>query len=332
MSPHQVRIVAPNPQSLEKIKDIAHRNGFLVSINSWGFEINAPLGHVSFRYEGTVLVAAFSAPSDAELQMLKEIYAERFANLVLSDKVTWSSPSSKKPLNQISAEVISSNQISPNFVRVRLAGEFEVFTERAAGMHFRFLFGPDGAELPSLDENGLTWWPGGIQAWHRPVFTVRGLGPKSDWIEVDIALHPGGRTSAWCQSVEVGTKIGLNGPSGSKMPTAKNLMLFGDETAMPVILRIIEQAPRETSGQAFVAVQGRLDIQQPKNSDKFDMHWLYMKDPNALNNELERCLFDNSNAYVMFAAERTQADQARQFLKASDLSSEQFRVASYWTR
>ena len=132
----------------------------------------------------------------------------------------WIALPEKHPLNQTRTGDLSCKQISPTFMRMRLIGDFSAYALPLAGLHFRFLLGPNGSDLPTLDEKGLTEWPSGLAAWYRPVFTVRRIADTNDWIDVYIALHESGRTTHWCRSVLPGTIVRLNGPSGSKMPIA----------------------------------------------------------------------------------------------------------------
>lgn len=100
------------------------------------------------------------------------------------------------------AIVESVTQISLNFRRVRLRGNFRAFA--AGGLHFRFAFGPDGAPHPVEGPEGIEW-PGGIEAWHRPVYTIRALDPKGAWLDTDVFVHQGGRVTAWTEHVQAGT-------------------------------------------------------------------------------------------------------------------------------
>lgn len=59
--------------------------------------------------------------------------------------------------------------------------------------------------------------PRRIRAWQRPIYTVRGIRKEPGLTEVDfdVFLHDGGRTTEWCKSEKLGSKIVLAGPSGS---------------------------------------------------------------------------------------------------------------------
>ena len=332
MSKHQAILQADAASVFEPIKEIAEQNGFTVNRSDTRMVDDAPLGLVVLEQRGDQTTVAFDAPSKAELQMLKELYAQRFAKLGFADGIIWSAPKAAAPLNQVVCEISDCTQISPNFARVRLAGDFTAFATKTAGLHFRFLFGPEGTAWPTLDANGLTYWPDGVSSWHRPPYTVRRLAPDASWIDVDIVLHDGGRVTEWCKRVKPGDEIALTGPSGSKMPTENKLALFGDETALPIIFRIVEDAPPDVSGYATIAVRNLKDSQSISASPQFDIRWIDMTDPDALVRGLHKSLHTRPDHSVFFAAERTQADTVRKLLKDAERASRNDRVASYWTK
>lgn len=138
--------------------------------------------------------------------------------------------------------------------------------------------GPKGAELPVLGGKGLTHWPGGSENWHRPVFTVRRMAADASWIDVDIALHDSGRVTQWCAGVEPGQEIGMTGPGGGKLPDAPQVHLFGDETALPVILRMIEDMSVDPTGTATISIRDPVDAQTMDFDSGINLRWIDMKE------------------------------------------------------
>lgn len=217
-------------------------------------------------------------------------------------------------------------------MRLRLAGDFSSFARPGAGLHFRMLFNADGLDWPTLDHRGITRWPGGVNQWHRPPYTRRRLSPEADWLDVDIVLHSGGRVTDWAQQVSTGTEIALHGPSGGTQPTANWLGMIGDETALPVIMRMIEDAPTGTQGQARILLRDPLDAQKLQTASDITLTWGSMAelaDPAQL---LARIQPTCEDYYLFFAAERSQAEAARKAFKASGLPTKRVKAASYWHR
>ena len=316
----------------EPLADIAEKNGYAVERLASKTIITAPLGEVSFVGDEKITKLRFSSRTKAELQLFKDLYADRFKKLGFDAKIKWEKSAGSIPFNQIRCEVTSCGRISNNFKRLRLQGNFSVFSGDAAGLHFRFLLGPDGVGWPYLDENGLTLWPLGISQWHRPVFTARRIAKDAKWIDVDIALHTGGRVTNWLKKLKSGDEIAINGPSGSKMPKADNMFLFGDETAMPAIMRIIENNPPETKVNATLALRDVKDLQAMPDGKQLTIKTVKMEDESALLNELYENYHKFSGCFLFFAAERSQSTTAREFIKTSSILVKSSKISSYWTK
>ncbi|MEM6376194.1 MAG: siderophore-interacting protein, partial [Pseudomonadota bacterium] len=233
-------------------------------------------------------------------------------------------------LNQRLAHVQSSYRSSPNFQRVRLEGDFSAFLPRNAGLHFRLLFGPDGCDWPTRDDRGVTHWPGGAAAWHKPVFTVRAIDPNGAWIDTDIALHAGGRTTEWCQGVQPGAEMAITGPNGGAIRQAGWLGLIGDETALPVICRMLEAAPPDTRGDVILFLRDAADAGAMKVPNAMNMRVEAMHEADPVD-ALQALSIPDEDCYVFFAAERAQVSRARTYLKEAGLASRAFTAASYWT-
>lgn len=332
MSEHAAHLTVALEPVFEKLSDIALQNGFAVERSEHALCIDAPLGRVELSAEKDGTKVSFSAKSGPELQLLKDLYSGRFEKLGFDTDIKWTSPASGMPLNQTLCEITDSTRISPGFQRVRLAGNFGAFAKPGVGLHFRLLFGPEAATWPSLDENGLTTWPGGVKAWHRPPYTVRRLSPAHDWMDVDIVLHDGGRVTEWCNTTKPGTEIALHGPSGSKQPTARHLALFGDETALPVILRIIENAPKGTTGCACIALRDVRDVQPVETTSDIAVEWSTDLGLSAFRDCIAKLDFPQDERHFFFAGEREAAAQMRDVFLAKGLTTKEFKSANYWTR
>ncbi|MEQ3710424.1 MAG: siderophore-interacting protein [Tateyamaria sp.] len=325
-------VAITGPSLLDPLAAIAQRSGFGVKRLGDAMTIDAPLGDVRFDPTENGTELTLTARTPAELQLLTDLYAQRLKDLSLGVPITWAQHTGGMPLNQIVGTVISIRALSPSFARLRLAGDFKAFKQPNAGLHLRLLLHPDSPEWPTLDANGLTQWPCGIASWHRPPYTVRRICAQGTWIDVDIVLHAGGRVTEWCDRVAPGDEVALHGPSGSKQPNAKWLGLIGDETALPVILRIIENAATDTKGQAFIATRHPSDAQQIETQTDIELSWLDMNDDQALLDALNQLIVPDTDRHIFFAAERNFAAQARNWLTQNKLVGPGSKAAAYWTR
>ncbi|MEM9784110.1 MAG: siderophore-interacting protein [Pseudomonadota bacterium] len=331
MLEHRAHLAVPSSEVLESLAAIATRNGYRVTRDDGVMTVAAPLGTVTFTMKAGGAEIVFAAASAAQLQVLKDLYAERFGKLGVSDDLTWQAGQRREPLNQVVGRVVSSVRLSPNFQRLRLEGAFSAYAVPGAGLHFRLLIGEPGAGLPTLDDRGITEWPGGVERWHRPPYTARAVDPGGRWLDIDIVLHEGGRVTDWCQRLVPGEEVALHGPSGSVQPTARWLGLIGDETALPVIMRMIEDAPAGTSGQALVMVRDPADAQVPARNPGIALDWVLadeVADPVDLVRRLD---VPADGRHLFFAAERAQATRVRAYFKEAGFPSRDTKAASYWT-
>ncbi|MEO0915820.1 MAG: siderophore-interacting protein [Pseudomonadota bacterium] len=332
MTEHAAHLTSSPEPVFEKLSEIAVKNGFTVTRAPGVMRIDAPLGRVEMLEDNGGTKVAFAANTAPELQLLKDLYAGRFETFGFDTGIRWTSPKQSTPLNQVLCQVVRSTTISPNFQRVRLAGDFSAFAEPGVGLHFRLLFGPDGAGWPYLDDNGLTTWPHGVKSWHRPPYTVRRLASDASWMDLDIVLHSGGLVTEWSLAVESGAEIAIHGPSGSKQPTASQIALFGDETALPVILRIIEDAPVGTTGHACILLRDLRDVQKVETASDIAVTWTADFSLSEMLAHLEKADLPPENRHVFFAGERADAARMREAFIAKGLARGEFKSASYWTR
>lgn len=270
--------------------------------------------------------------NEAHLQTLKDFLTEQFEAFGLS--ANWSHNSqSKRPANHTFAQVEGVEKISQSFFRVTLrCSQIDRFEDN--GLHFRLLQGAPGADWPSTDENGVTRWPGGPSAWHKPVYTIRELWREGDegFLSFDVFIHRGGRTTEWAQTVQKGDTVVLSGPGGSNTVRNDTWQAFvGDETALPVIARMLEKLPANAVGEATIFVPNACDVQDIPHPEGVDLHWAVAKSRTDQIETLNALTIPDTDRYVFFASEATLASEARQLLLKKGLKKTEFTAATYWT-
>lgn len=274
-----------------------------------------------------------SAESAAALQLLRDTLAERMAALHIP--VVWEVQSGKtRPANLSIAKVVGVARLSPAYVRVTVRGpDLARFAE--GGLHFRLLFGPKDAGWPFIDQSGVTQWPGGDKAWHRPVYTVREITCEADGsarIDFDIFLHDGGRVTDWSKSVAIGEEVALTGPNGGRADhQAGWQLLIGDETAVPVIARQLAALPENTKGKVVLFVPDTADIQALAHPACMTIQWVLRKERQTPLGALHAEPLPPTDRFVFFAAERAEAVAARGYLAEQGLPRDEFHSAAYWT-
>jgi NADPH-dependent ferric siderophore reductase len=197
------------------------------------------------------------------------------------------------------AEVRAVERVSPNFVRVTFGGD-DLFEFGTPGDVFdsriKIVFPPASGILPDLDRETDDWWGsflavpederGSMRTYSVRELRVTDAGTELD---VDFVLHlaPGltGPASRWADAAAVGKELFIVGPrrgvaaaahGGAEYEpgNATSVVLAGDETAAPAIARILEDAPSDLRGCAFIEVPSPADILRIDVPAGVEVHWL----------------------------------------------------------
>lgn len=291
------------------------------------------LGTLTLRPDGAGAQITLEAASDAKLQALRDTVAERLANAAPGQGIRWSDGASEggRPANISVLQVDQVARLSPSFYRVRLTGDLARFDDPTNGLHFKLLFGPDGALAPELDANGLTQWPGGVAAWHRPTYTIRAMDVAAKWMDVDVFIHDGGRVTNWCENVVPGAPIAISGPGGGGLTQAGWIGLIGDETALPVIARMLEGAGADTKGEAVIFVPDLDDRQDIATPAGVSLRWVLRGGEETPLSALEALQIPQTDRFVFLAGERSEQRAARTWMSEQGLNRTESRAAAYWT-
>ena len=266
----------------------------------------------------------------ARLLNLRDTLTWHLDQVGLKHCITWAKmKAGANPANLALGHVVWVSEISPNFTRVRLAGDYTRFLE--GGFHFRLLLGPKELGWPSTDDTGGTVWPGGLAAWNRPVYTVRDICPEGRWIDFDVFRHDGGRANEWIATLEMGEEVGITGPGGTGHVSAPWVGLFGDETALPAVLRMIRGAPEGTRGEAVLLVPTEADIQRVDVPDGITLRWLCRDKGAVLMDAFRDLRLPEGPRYVFYAGEKAEVAEAREHAAAIGLKRGEAHTLVYWT-
>jgi len=201
------------------------------------------------------------------------------------------------PMLFCEVEVVSAERLSPSFVRVELgAPELAEFGVDGPRYDQRIkLVLPDPltgglAPVAGADDAWLTTW------WGRPVaerghvrtYTirdVRGSGADTTLV-VDLVLHleagATGPGSLWAARAAPGDRVVLMAPRRGHAfggiefapPPGAELLLVGDETAVPAVCAVLEQLPSSATGAAFLEVPVTGDVLDVRRPHGMSVTWL----------------------------------------------------------
>lgn len=281
-----------------------------LSMFVWGCELRLVAEPDQMRVE-------LSAPEERLLGNLQDRASEIFAEAGLDiawDKVNEGALAPGLSLMQ----VVRVTRRTDGFLRVRLTGP-DAARFGIDSFHFRLLLPPSGRVpvWPRIGAKGRTVWPEGADALHRPVYTV--AEQADDWVDFDVFRHEGSPTCDWVESDPVGQTVGIIGPGGGWCPEADHLHLFGDETALPAIARMLELA----RGEVTAVIRARTCDLGPLAADP------RVSRTDDLLAALAECQ-TAQGSHVWFAAHTDAARQARQHLLSRGLHKRDFTAVAYW--
>ncbi len=202
------------------------------------------------------------------------------------------------PMILTEVQAVSVERISPTFVRVELGspvladfgveGNGKLYDQR-----IKLVFPNASGNLPSFegaDESWFSTWQDipVEQRGHMRTYTVREVrGSAEDTrLVVDFVLHneegTSGPGSSWAAAAQSGDRLIVLGPKRGKPfggiefapGAARNLLLVGDETAVPAICSILADLDANARGIVFLEVPDSGDLTEVPAPQCIDVVWL----------------------------------------------------------
>jgi len=176
------------------------------------------------------------------------------------------------------ATLVARTMLSSQMMRVTLRcdGFGDSWPIEQPGEIITLLFAPPGEPIV-LPVSGWRF-PADAPAQEWRNYTVRRHHRRRGEIDVDVVLHePPGPACRWAVEMPLGTHVGYAGPRVDFAPreNADWLLLCGDETALPAIAAILEQAPSNGNVVALVEVAdatAQIPVHVPPAAR---LHWVH---------------------------------------------------------
>lgn len=207
-----------------------------------------------------------------------------------------------------SARVARVLQLSPHFVRITFTGpDLAAFGYAGDDQRVKILLPQPGrtlADLPTGHDWYLQWrrLPDQIRPTMR-TYTVRAYREAkaereaTAELDVDFVLHGEhgdrpGPVSTWATGARPGDEVALLGPdrpgtgmmwgaAWSPPKSTRNVLLAGDETAVPAVAAILETLPPGLAGVAFVEVPEPADVLAVPTLPGIEVRWLVRRQSHA---------------------------------------------------
>lgn len=294
---------------------------------------------------GDGLKLRVEAPDRTVLEILRAVVAEHvlaFAGEELAD-IEWRGDTEAGPLFSDFREMRLERavMVAPRMRRLTFRGDAARFASRA-DLHVRMYFPPDGDERPQWPRPG----PGGrtIQPpdGRRPAlryYTVRRADVAAGEVDVDFFMHEdGGPGAAFAAAAREGALVGMAGPLGRAAAPAAFTLFAGDETAIPAIARMLEEAPATARGAALIEIDDARDATPLVAPAGVEIRWLERARAPAGSRLLVEAVraapvpYDG-DCFVWAGCEISDARAIRAYLrKERGLGHERHLVVGYWER
>ncbi|WP_160050893.1 siderophore-interacting protein [Nocardiopsis sp. FR4] len=193
----------------------------------------------------------------------------------------------------IRTRVARTERTTESFLTVTLTGpELGGFEFLGLDQCTRILFarpGQDRLHMPvATDQDG---WVEEFRAMpderrpHVRNYTVRRFDPGALELDIEFVDHgEEGPASAWALGAREGDELGLY-PEGIYYLPPEGVdwhLLAGDESALPAIAAILEQAPPDLEGHAYLEIPTPDDIRDLHTPPGVQVHWLPRTDPHTI--------------------------------------------------
>ncbi|MDF3837793.1 siderophore-interacting protein [Cupriavidus basilensis] len=249
----------------------------------------------------------------------------------------------RHPLKMRLLQVVRTQAVSPQLLRVTLAGDdLKDFVSASFDDHVKVFFpapGQDKPALPELGPNGPVF-PEGVPKPAARDYTPRRYDPAAGELDIEFVLHGDGPASTWAAQAAPGQHLGVGGPRGSfVIPDGFDWhLLVGDETALPAIGRRLEELPAGVSALVVLAVDNAAaEIPLPSHAE-VQVRWQHRDGAPAgtsagalLEQALRELTLPRGEGYVWAAGEAAAMRAVRQYLVGErGIEKGRIRAASYW--
>lgn len=182
------------------------------------------------------------------------------------------------------ATVVRSERITPHMQRVTLTGpDLERLHWRGFDQWVRLI-------IPTSDPSELDRVPTritpasyarmiAVPAHRRPTmrsYTLRQWRPEALELDIDFVVHgDAGVAGPWAVRAAAGDAVALvDQGCGWPRPHVANVLLAGDESALPALAGVLRDLPRDIAGVALIELPDPDDVQDVDAPDGVEVRWL----------------------------------------------------------
>lgn len=246
------------------------------------------------------------------------------------------------PLRVRRLRVDSVTRPTPRFARVTLGGpELAGFRSLAPDDHVKVLLPVPGADQPHVPEviDGRIDWAVGAQRRITRDYTPLQRDDQHGLLRLDMVLHDAGAAAAWADQAAPGHVVGVAGPRGSYVwdEPITDVVMLGDETALPAISRWLEELPSEATAQVVVELADETDQRPLPSAATVEVRWVHRNgyapgDGGVLEDAVRLIADIRPGALVWAAGEAGAVQRVRRELADSGVPTDRIIGRGYWKR
>ncbi len=249
-----------------------------------------------------------------------------------------------RPVTLREVHVVRVADLTPGMRRVTLAGaQLGAFTSAngfpqpafaSTGFDdsIRLAFCRPGQTEPVLPVQQAT----GIDVPRNPpplsrVYTVRRWDPETGELDVDFVKHGVGPATTWAYRAEPGDRVHLAGPGGSlALPTGADwLLVAGDETALPAIGRLLDEAGPGLRARVLIQITEPGHRQQLRELPGVEVTWL----ESSLTDAVTNLGWWDGRPFAWIAGEHSAVrDIRRHLVEDRGMPKTDIEFTGYWRR
>lgn len=281
------------------------------------------------------LVLSVSAPDWRRLALAKAGVAGEIRRMpgCAALAMSWAGDGDPERLGQVQRwRVAGTRRVTPHLRRITFLVEEAAFY--AGDLHHVRLLLPrrigGSFAFPKPCPAGLPVWQAGEAMPVLRNYTIRAVRAERDEVDVDFVMHePAGPATAWARDCRPGDEIGALGPVGRPVSHERRRILAGDETALPTILRQIEERRPGEDIDAYIEIADEAERQDVSLPDGCRLHWLRRGDLVAALRMRARA---EGDAVFAYAGSEFATSQRLKTVFGADLGLRptQFRAVAYW--
>ncbi len=255
------------------------RGAALVRVDADGIELSVaePRGANDLRL-------AFAARAESVLEARRELLALVARARERSGEGGQTSiereAASRAAIRTFICNVAAVERIDPHMVEITIAGRFDGFAPLAPDQFVYVLAPPRGRHQLTIDESFRWEAVERMPPAERPIgayYTVRRWRPEAREIDLWVVLHGADGDGAWwAQHARPGDPVALWGPREvyARPADCTELVLLGDETALPAIAAILESLPAGDRVRALIELPREHDAFPLESLAELELTWL----------------------------------------------------------